>query len=58
MGTFFIWDPPIVLFDLATQGLRKSVFGMLGMSILNRLDSGHMCYIVTYLFNEAYKLMS
>ena len=30
-------------FDSAAQGLRKSVFGMLGMSILTRLDSGHMC---------------
>ena len=43
MGTLLLLDIPKVPSDSTIQELLKSVFGMLGMKNLTRLDSDHMC---------------
>ena len=43
MGTLLLLDIPKVPSDSTIQKLLKSVFGMLGMKNLTRLDSDHMC---------------
>ena len=43
MGTLLLLDIPKVPSDSTIQGLLKSVFGMLGIKNLTRLDSDHMC---------------
>ena len=45
MGTLLLLDIPKVPSDSTIQELLKSVFGMLGMKNLTRLDSDHMCWI-------------
>ena len=42
MGTLLLLDIPKVPSDSTIQELLKSVFGMLGMKNLTRLDSDHM----------------
>ena len=43
MGTLLLLDIPKVPSDSTIQELLKSVFGMLGIKNLTRLDSDHMC---------------
>ena len=43
MGTLLLLDIPKVPSDSTIHELLKSVFGMLGMKNLTRLDSDHMC---------------
>ena len=43
MGTLLLLDIPKVPFDSTIQELLKSVFGMVGIKNLTRLDSDHMC---------------
>ena len=47
MGTLLLLDIPKVPSDSTIQELLKSVFGMLGMKNLTRLDSDHMCWGLT-----------
>ena len=49
MGTLLLLDIPKVPSDSTIQELLKSVFGMLGMKNLTRLDSDHMCINVPFL---------
>ena len=59
MGTLLLLDIPKVSSDSTIQELLKSVFGMLGMKNLTRLDSDHMCVhscIGIYKLSDAYLL--
>ena len=47
MGTLLLLDIPKVPSDSTIQELLKSVFGIVGMKNLTRLDSDHMWYIQT-----------
>ena len=47
MGTLLLLDIPKVPSDSTIQELLKSVFGMLGIKNLTRLDSDHMCAVTT-----------
>ena len=48
MGTLLLLDIPKVPSDSTIQELLKSVFGMLGIKNLTRLDSDHMCACYTF----------
>ena len=50
MGTLLLLDIPKVPSDSTIQELLKSVFGMLGMKNLTRLDSDHMCKYIQVIF--------
>ena len=50
MGTLLLLDIPKVPSDSTIQELLKSVFGMLGIKNLTRLDSDHMCLVITISF--------
>ena len=53
MGTLLLLDIPKVPSDSTIQELLKSVFGMLGIKNLTRLDSDHMCvYNICFVFSE------
>ena len=51
MGTLLLLDIPKVPSDSTIQKLLKSVFGMLGMKNLTRLDSDRMCIYSSLLHN-------
>ena len=51
MGTLLLLDIPKVPSDSTIQELLKSVFGMLGMKNLTRLDSDHMCICIRYILS-------
>ena len=52
MGTLLLLDIPKVPSDSTIQELLKSVFGMLGIKNLTRLDSDHMCTSRTCYFGK------
>ena len=49
MGTLLLLDIPKVPSDSTIQELLKSVFGMLGIKNLTRLDSDHMWLPIIFL---------
>ena len=54
MGTLLLLDIPKVPSDSTIQELLKSVFGMLGIKNLTRLDSDHMCVSKVHLSYTTY----